>query len=53
MSHSSPVVNVSLIGFFTVLLTLTLNADSGRDMLDALVPWLDAHTAVLNKEASE
>lgn len=41
---SSPVVSVSVIGFFSLLLLLTLNADNGRDVLDALVPWIDAQT---------
>ena len=39
----SPIV----LGFFTALLILTLNDESGRDVLDTLVPYIDAHTQVL------
>jgi hypothetical protein len=36
------------LGFFTVLLILTLNADNGKDLLDVLVPHIAAQTEALN-----
>lgn len=33
------------IGFFTIFLVLTLNSNKGVDLLDTLVPYVQAHTA--------
>lgn len=44
---ASNFTSISAVGFFSLLMLLTLNADNGRDVLDALVPWIDAHTAAL------
>ncbi len=39
-----------VLGFFSLLLLLTLNASNGRDVLDELVPWIAAQTeATLNE----
>ena len=38
------------LGFFTVLMILTLNADNGRDLLDELVPFIAAKTAEIQHE---
>jgi hypothetical protein len=44
---SSPTtISVSAIGFFSMLMLLTLNADNGRDVLDELVPWVASETAI-------
>ena len=33
--------------FWIALMVLTLNADNGKDMLDVLVPYVEAKTAAL------
>jgi len=37
------------LGFFTVLLILTLNAGNGKDILDVTVPLIEAYTQTLTK----
>lgn len=32
------------LGFLTVLLILTLNASNGKDLLDVIVPYIEAQT---------
>ena len=39
------------LGFFTVLLILTLNADNGKDLLDVMVPYIEASTTLTLKDA--
>ena len=53
MGSKQNYVNVSVVGFFTVLLILTLNASNGRDVLDELVPWIAAQTEATLKETKE
>lgn len=50
---SSAVAGGRLLGFFTVLLILTLNASNGRDLLDTIVPYIDAKTEQLQKGTKE
>jgi hypothetical protein len=35
-----------LLGFFSLLLLLTLNADNGNDLLDATVDWVQSKATV-------
>jgi hypothetical protein len=42
----TPVVSVSIVGFFTVMLLWTLNGASGRDMNDVIVEYWDARVEV-------
>lgn len=37
------------IGFFSIMLIFTLNASSGPDLLDVLIPYIDA----LSQQARE
>lgn len=37
------------LGFWTVLLILTLNASNGKDLLDVTVPLIEAYTQTLIK----
>ena len=54
MTGSTTTVSVGLLGFFSLFLLLTLNADNGRDVLDALVPMMDAHTqSITNQSLTE
>ena len=46
-------VNVSVVGFFSLMMLLTLNASNGRDVLDELVPWISAQTEATLKETKE
>jgi hypothetical protein len=39
-----------VFGFFTVLLILTLNANNGSDLLDVVVPYIQAQTEALASE---
>lgn len=38
------------LGFFTVLLILTLNAESGKDLLDVTVDYWEAKTNLVREE---
>ncbi len=49
----SNIVSVQVIGFFSLMLVLTLNASNGRDVLDELVPWISAQTEATLKETKE
>ena len=42
------VITGRALGFFTVLLILTLNASNGNDLLDVTVKYIEAKTEVLN-----
>ena len=44
MSDRSNYTNISVFGFFTVLLILTLDASNGKDLLDVLVPYVESLT---------
>jgi hypothetical protein len=37
-----------LLGFFSLLMLLTLNASNGKDLLDVIVPYVEAQTEALN-----
>ena len=37
---------ITIIGFFTVMLILTLDAANGKDILDVLVPYIESLTHV-------
>ena len=39
--------NGRFLSFFTVLLILTLDASNGKDLLDVLVPYIEAATKAL------
>jgi len=41
------------LGFLTVLLILTLNADNGKDVLDVFVPYIQAQTSLVLEEAKD
>ena len=38
------------IGFFSLLMLLTLNASNGKDVLDVFVPWIEAQTVETLRE---
>lgn len=37
------------LGFFTVMLILTLNASNGKDLLDVMIPYIEAKTLEISK----
>lgn len=47
MKNANSVVSVKVIGFFTVLLLFTLNGDSGRDLCDVTVEYIEAQTRAI------
>lgn len=40
---------VRFLGFFTVLMILTLNASNGKDLLDVVIPYIEAQTLQVTK----
>jgi hypothetical protein len=50
MSSGTTTISVSALGFFSVLLILTLNASNGKDVLDVWVPYIEAKTEALTND---
>jgi hypothetical protein len=50
MTDKFNTVNVSVIGFLSLFMLLTLDAEDGRDVLDVLVPHIAAHTALIEAQ---
>ena len=50
MKGSTTTVSVGFLGFFSLLLLLTLNASNGNDVLDELVPMMAAHTWAIQNQ---
>ena len=47
MKEGGVIYGSRALGFFTVMLILTLDASSGKDLLDVLVPYIEAQTQQL------
>lgn len=45
MDTARSISSARFLGFFTVLLLFTLDGDSGRDLCDVLVEYVEAKTA--------
>ena len=50
MTGKTTTVYVGVLGFFSLLLLLTLNASNGNDVLDELVPFIHAHTQLVERQ---
>jgi len=50
MTGSTTTVSVGFLGFFSLLLLLTLNASNGNDVLDELVPMMAAQTWAIQNQ---